>query len=135
MAVAPPLVYADQAYSIVKKRQAPAAIHSVVSSVDTNRAQGLNWVLSGRLRNPVRPKRFRINPPSPLIHITQFTLSFTIFAAPSEMKPHCQHYKMFLLVGGSVRNASAPAVDIYDLGPGRQYAPSHRFAEAKPWSC
>lgn len=36
MAVAPPLVYADQAYSIVKKKQVLADIYSIVAPADTN---------------------------------------------------------------------------------------------------
>ena len=53
MAVAPPLVYADQAYSIVKKRRVLIAIHPAVNSADTSHPQGLHRVLSGCLRNPV----------------------------------------------------------------------------------
>lgn len=35
MAVAPPLVYADQAYSIVKKKWVPTTVHSVVTPINT----------------------------------------------------------------------------------------------------
>ena len=72
MAVAPPLVYADQAYSIVKKKQVLADIYSVVTPADTNHAQGLDRVLSGRLCNPVCSK-FRTNPASSLIHLTRLS--------------------------------------------------------------
>lgn len=118
MAVAPPLVYADQAYSIIKKRWVLAVVHAVVTPVDANCMQGLDRVLPGCMRNPVRPARLRIDPPS------QLTISCNRLGRPSplllrrEIKPHRQYHKMFLLAGGSVRNAAADTIDTHDLGPG-----------------
>lgn len=83
MAVAPPLVYADQAYSIVKKKWVPATTRSVVTPVDTNYAQGLDRVLSGCLRDPVCPTRFRLEPPG------QLTISRNCLArSPSSLLPY-----------------------------------------------
>ena len=39
----------------------PVFLHSVVTPVDTSYTQGLDRVLSGRLRNPVCPTRFRLD--------------------------------------------------------------------------
>jgi len=76
--------------------------HSVETPADTNRAQRLDRVLSGCLRNPVCPKSFRISLPSLLIRVTRLFRCSPSLPFRRKIKSDRQHYEMFLLVGGSV---------------------------------
>jgi len=93
-------------------------VHSVVISVNTNYAQGLDRVLSGCLRNPVCPTRFRVGLPSQLTISRDCLGRSPPLLLRRDIKPHCQYHKMFLLAGGSIRNATVVAIDTHDLGPG-----------------